>query len=734
MADGVHSPTDRERLVAMLIKRGSGSFLRGWRREFDPDGSFDVNFLEFCQAAQRIGFTGDARVLFAGDGVPKYLDLEELDAERGRLMVRFREWVRDMFGGPVEMYSAFDVAGRTRLTYDMFVQACHKHGFQANTEDFQELFSCCDVSGNGTVSQDEVIFLENDKSLRELATFKAKKAQKDKHLKLMCYAYREDGLKALSPTHRLSQRPWLAENFEQLPMLVHHRRVMWQRETTRRALEARIGFIRHLRDTYSNEVRAWRTGLDPKDTFELDAGDIKKYCRKHDLQIDSGDLWKSLDKDCDGSLRLEELCVGPADVLASFQSWATTSFGSTAAIWETPAMVQARCAPSSGAGGGWASEKKVLFTTFTEVLKTLNWPAYDNVASRKTLLNSLDLHGCSFISRVDLEWLDKWQMPQWLCSEPDPVAWEELRASIMYYYKHPLKAWRQLLDTDNSNNVSWLEFKEACEKIKFKGNIGGAWRALACQASSISMKEYDAASAELLNSFKDWAETNYGSVKLAFKAIDVNNTGKLSYQELKRACHNLKWRGEVRLLFDCLDLDGKLEGGKRFITMKEVQFLDEWESDPGLQEQDEDETVEKALAQPAKPVRTRASSASASEPGQRAQSAASAASLPSLQSRRPLSTASKASQASQASQASNASAGGAASVPQSRPGTSADVIGCKEYLVHARARDKERLNRAYQCSSSSGRPRMQKTRSLPWLKRIMNIDDAMKGTQAVALS
>jgi len=45
------------------------------------------------------------------------------------------------------------------------------------------------------------------------------------------------------------------------------------------------------------------------------------------------------------------------------------------------------------------------------------------------------------------------------------------------------------------------------------------------------------------------------------------------------------------------DLDGKLEGGKRFISMKEVQFLDEWEGDPGGDEQAEDEIVNAALAQ-----------------------------------------------------------------------------------------------------------------------------------------
>jgi len=586
--------SDADKLIAILKKRGAGSFLRGWRRELDADGSLEVGFQEFCEAASRIGFSGDARELFNRDGDPKNLSLEELAPAEGALISRFRAWVRDTFGGPVEMYSAFDVAGRTRLTCYMFTTSCRRYGFQASDDDFKELFDYCNMNATGSISQEEVICLENDSSLRELAIFKAKRSQKEKHLKLMCWAYREDGRRAVSATHRLAQRPWLAENFEQLPMLVHHRRVERQRETNRRSLEARIVFIQHLRSTYGSEVRAWRRGLDPDCNFKLSVTDLRRYCRRVDLNVHSQDLWRSLDKDCDGWFRLEELHVSAADLLASFQSWAKRSFGSCAAIWDRPEMVAARCKPQKD--GGWASGKKVLHGTFEEVLKALEWPAYENVNARNLLLSSLDLYSCSFISCSDLEWLDKWQMPVWLCAEPDHAAWEELRSLIFRIYAHPLKAWRSLLDTDNSNNVSWMEFKQACEKVKFKGNVGGAWRSLNERlASSISMREYDVSSAELLSSFKEWAETNFGSVKLAFKAIDVNATGKVSYPELKRSCQNLKWQGEVRLLFDCLDLDGKLDAGKRFISMKEVAFLDEWEGDPGLLEQAEDEAVNQAL-------------------------------------------------------------------------------------------------------------------------------------------
>ena len=35
----------------------------------------------------------------------------------------------------------------------------------------------------------------------------------------------------------------------------------------------------------------------------------------------------------------------------------------------------------------------------------------------------LDFFGCGFLSRSDLEWLDAWDPPEWLYSEPDAEAW-----------------------------------------------------------------------------------------------------------------------------------------------------------------------------------------------------------------------------------------------------------------------------------------------------------------------
>merc|ERR1711871_108858 len=115
--------------------------------------------------------------------------------------------------------------------------------------------------------------------------------------------------------------------------------------------------------------------------------------------------------------------------------------------------------------------------------------------------------------------------------------------------------------------------------------MAGAWRYLDEDISGyITIREYDLASAKILQSFKAWAEEHFGSVKLAFKAIDADGNGTVSFQELKRISKSLKWVGDVKILFNCLDVDGKrdLKGenaGKRSLSLNEVAFLDEWRAD-----------------------------------------------------------------------------------------------------------------------------------------------------------
>jgi len=140
-----------------------------------------------------------------------------------------------------------------------------------------------------------------------------------------------------------------------------------------------------------------------------------------------------------------------------------------------------------------------------------------------------------------------------------------------------IAAWRRCLDTDGSNKVSWAEFVQASERLRFKGNIAGAWRALDIDLSGwISLNELDPVSHNLLVSFKHWATRHFRSVGAAFRNLDKDNSGSLTFSEIRKATKQLKWDGDPKLLFEALDMSGERTAAepRRTIDLDEIAFLD----------------------------------------------------------------------------------------------------------------------------------------------------------------
>merc|ERR1740121_2057420 len=127
--------------------------------------------------------------------------------------------------------------------------------------------------------------------------------------------------------------------------------------------------------------------------------------------------------------------------------------------------------------------------------------------------------------------------------------------------------------------MQWSEFEAAClDVLDYSGNIGGAWRRLDKDLRGwVCLEDMDQDSAAILESFKTWAESSFGSVQRAFQAMDADRGGGLTFEELKRACRRLGWNGQPRVLFDCIVSSERAPGGRaRQLMWKDLAFLNMW--------------------------------------------------------------------------------------------------------------------------------------------------------------
>lgn len=592
---------DREKVINAISKKNGGSFLRGWRRELDPDGSLDIDFLEFCQVMFRLGLAVDATLLF-GEDSPDSMSLDELHPEIGELVYRFRMWTTEKFGSPGDMYMAFESGGlgdEARLSLEEFVEGCQMHGFEARAEDLGEIFALLDIKDIGSVEMEDVLFLDTDPKRREGAIQKVKMKGKVEQERLLSKLFQECRTNPMPPGHRLELRPWNEPLFKHLPEVVISRRMRWARHKWTMKAHARATFTQHMKTKYGNNMRAWRRGLDPIGSFKLSRQDLGKYCRVNNLELSMSSLWQSLDVDECGEVRLEEIAGKPAAALARFSLWSRNSFG-TCAIWKE--IMKVAKPPTS-----WKSTSSLTPATFIQALCALYWPGAGDLKGQAALTAALDLNGCGIMSRSDLDWLEKWDPPAWLCMQPDQRAWQKIRALLLKMYGRPLRAWRAI-DLDDTNMISWQEFVDVCDQVGFNGNRGGAWRHLDEDISgTITLFEFDKPSAEILESFKNWIDSNFGSVEYAFKTMDTDGSGTLSYAELARYCKRLQWEGDVRNIFECLNVD--MAPGAKALSYAEVGFLDSWQ--PNLVRMEEE-----ILANALRPKTTKRSSISSALAGE----------------------------------------------------------------------------------------------------------------------
>jgi len=317
-----------------------------------------------------------------------------------------------------------------------------------------------------------------------------------------------------------------------------------------------IDFKAHLQHQFGSLFRGWRCVLDTQGTMSVQQSDLFRACKQINWRGDCRGLWRALDHDTSGNATIEELDPHVARLLVQFQQWAKNLWG---------AMPSSRMFQSLDV----QRRKRISHAQFTSSCEKFGFRQ-----QVKLLASWLDWRDKKVLLEEDFAFLDRWKPPAWLCASPNYQAAEDFKKHLLMKYGHYLKAWRCAMDKDNSNTCNWHEFQEAAEKVRFYGDLPGAWLSLDEDLSGfISLREIDEEAHEVICQFKHWADDQFGGVRYAFQVMDRDKSKELDFREFRSGCRNFGFTGNVKLLFNCLD-----QNGEGVLQYKEIAFLDTWET------------------------------------------------------------------------------------------------------------------------------------------------------------
>jgi len=277
-------------------------------------------------------------------------------------------------------------------------------------------------------------------------------------------------------------------------------------------------------------------------------------------------LYRYIDCDRSGILTFEEVDPRSTVQLMAFKSFMEKRFGGVTRAF--PILDQNRSC-------------RVYKLEMEQALASLNFEGHG-----PSLFELLDRRGVGFVVESDLAYLDRWQAKPYFFVSPDVEGLEKLRTSLLAFTGPALfRAWHKFFDRDGSMRVGWDKFCVGCRRLKktsialpvdfleTEQSMAGVWRALDPDCLGwIALRNFDAKGHSVIAEFKLWADRHYGSVWGAFKTIDGNGSGRCSLREMRKACKEKGFSGNLEELFNDFDRDGS-----GALSANELRFLDSWD-------------------------------------------------------------------------------------------------------------------------------------------------------------
>lgn len=133
--------------------------LKAWRQLLDRDGSNVVGWEEFEAAAKRLNFQRDlpGAWRFFDQDISGSISFGELDVASYAELSNFKSWADEEFGGVRAAFAVLDEDNSGDFNVREFIKMLRFYGFQG---DCRALFSTLDCDGQGSVSLNEVAFLD----------------------------------------------------------------------------------------------------------------------------------------------------------------------------------------------------------------------------------------------------------------------------------------------------------------------------------------------------------------------------------------------------------------------------------------------------------------------------------------------------------------------------------------------------------------------------------------------
>eukprot|EP00928_Gymnodinium_smaydae_P020502 TRINITY_DN1791_c0_g2_i1.p1 TRINITY_DN1791_c0_g2~~TRINITY_DN1791_c0_g2_i1.p1 ORF type:complete len:1251 (-),score=231.11 TRINITY_DN1791_c0_g2_i1:58-3738(-) len=142
-----------------------------------------------------------------------------------------------------------------------------------------------------------------------------------------------------------------------------------------------------------------------------------------------------------------------------------------------------------------------------------------------------------------------------------------LKRLLLVRYGGYYAAWRQALDFDGNERLSFGEFCLALRELGFVGNAKSAWKALDRDGDGfIELKDLDEKTAEEITSYRTLVKEKFGHMLAGWlEGICKNGHGGVDEKTFARHCEDIGYSHDVRSLFNNL----KNDGGRKFLTLRD---------------------------------------------------------------------------------------------------------------------------------------------------------------------